>query len=165
VLGYYLLVLFGRRSRLGAAYHFLTHSDLVFTWQGAAIAAMIASLPLLLRATQAAFAEVDDDLIAAARTMGASEWQTARYVLLPLARRGLAAGIGLAFARALGDFGATLMVAGDIPGVTRTMPLAVYNAVYSGDDHTALVFVGVLSVLCLLFTALVSLLGSPPKTT
>lgn len=160
VLGYYLLTALGRRSPLGSAIHALTGADIVFTWQGAALAACIVSVPLLIRTVQAAFAAVDEDLMAAARTMGASEWQAILHVLLPLARRGLLAGIGLAFARALGDFGATLMVAGDIPGVTRTMPLAVYDAVYAGDDHTALVFVLLLSGVCLLFSLLASALST-----
>jgi|SRR5579884_355093 len=156
VLGYYLLVALGRRSPLGRAIHALTGGTVVFTWQGAALAACLVSIPLLIRTAQAAFASVEEELLAAARTMGASEWQAFRYVLLPLSRRGLIAGVGLAFARALGDFGATLMVAGDIPGVTRTMPLAVYDAVYAGDDHTALVFVLLLSALCLVFSLFAS---------
>jgi molybdate transport system permease protein len=160
VLGYYLLVLLGRRSPLGQAIRSLTGLSLVFTWQGAVLAACIVSMPLLIRTVQAAFSEVDDDLIAAARTMGASEAQAFWHVLLPLARRGLVAGIGLAFARALGDFGTTLMVAGDIPGATRTMPLAVYDAVTAGDERTALVFVLLLSVLCLVFSLVAARLSS-----
>jgi len=151
VLGYYLLVALGRRSPLGRAIHAVTGGYVVFTWQGAALAACLVSIPLLVRTAQAAFAAVEEELLAAARTMGASELQAFWHVLLPLSRRGLMAGIGLAFARALGDFGATLMVAGDIPGVTRTMPLAVYDAVYAGDEHTALVFVLLLSGLCIIF--------------
>lgn len=160
VLGYYLLVALGRSSRLGQAFHALTGTDIVFTWQGAALAASVVSLPLLIRTAQAAFADVDEELLAAARTLGASEFQTFRFVLLPLAQRGLIAGIGLAFARALGDFGATLMVAGDIPGLTRTMPLAVYDAVYANDDRTALIFVLLLSGICLLFSLIASALSA-----
>ncbi len=158
VLGYYLLTLLGRRSLIGQTYHALTGMDIVFTWQGASLAACIVSLPLLIRTVQTAFAEVDEELVAAARTLGATEVQAFVYVLLPLARRGLIAGTVLAFARALGDFGATLMVAGDIPGVTRTLPLAVYSAVVARDDHTALLFVLLLSVVGFAFSLLVSLL-------
>lgn len=162
VLGYYLLVTLSKVSPLGRAYHALTGADLnlVFTWQGAALAASVVSFPLLARTAQAAFADVDAELLAAARVEGASELQTFRHILLPLARRGLVAGTGLAFARALGDFGATLMVAGDIPGVTRTMPLAVYDAVYAGEDRTALLFVLLLSAVCLLFSLAASFLSA-----
>ncbi|HZO89153.1 MAG TPA: molybdate ABC transporter permease subunit [Chthonomonadaceae bacterium] len=160
VLGYYLLVLLGRRSPLGQLYHALTGTDIVFTWQGAALAASVVSVPLLIRALQAAFAGVEEDLIAAARTMGASELQAFWFVTLPLARRGLVAGTALAFARALGDFGTTLMVAGDIPGETRTMPLAIYDAVNAGNDRTALVFVLLLSGVGILFSLAASALGA-----
>lgn len=158
VLGYYLLVLLGRRGVIGHAIHAITGTDLVFTWQGAALAACVVSMPLFTRTAQAAFAAVDTELIMAARALGASELQTFRFVIAPIASRGLLAGIALAFARALGDFGATLMVAGDIPGATRTMPLAVYDAVYSGDAHTAAVFVLLLSGLCIAFAVTASIL-------
>lgn len=164
VLGYYLLTLFGRRSPLGQAYHALTGMDIVFTWQGAVLAASIVSAPLLIRTMQAAFADVDEDLVAAARTMGASEIQAFWFVVLPLARRGLVAGTALAFARALGDFGATLMVAGDIPGLTRTMPLAVYDAVLMGNERAALTFVLLLSGVCILFSFAASALSSRRET-
>lgn len=164
VLGYYLLTLFGRRSPLGQAYHALMGADIVFTWQGAVLAASIVSAPLLIRTMQAAFAEVDEDLVAAARTMGASEIQAFWCVTLPLARRGMVAGTALAFARALGDFGATLMVAGDIPGLTRTMPLAVYDAVLQGNERAALTFVLLLSAICILFSFAASALGSRRET-
>jgi molybdate transport system permease protein len=158
VLGYYLLVAFGRQSVLGRAYEWVVGRPLVFTWQGASVAACVVSIPLMIRTAEAALVVVDGDLIDAARSLGASEIQIAIHILLPLARRGLAAGTALAFARALGEFGATLMVAGDIPGATRTMPLAVYDAVYTGDDRTALLFVLTLSALCVIFSLLVSAL-------
>ena len=130
VLGYYLLVSLGRHTFLGHIYHLATGHDLVFTWQGAVAAATVASIPLFIRQAQLAFSAIDPYLQEAARNQGASEIQAFCYVMLPLARRGLVAGAVLTFARALGDFGATLMVAGDIPGRTQTMSLAIYDAVY-----------------------------------
>lgn len=160
VLGYYLLVAFGIRSPLGRLYRQLTGGDLVFSWQGAAVAASIVGLPLLARSAQAAFAALDEELISAARSLGASEFQIFRFVIVPLARRGLIAGTALAFARSLGEFGATLMVAGAIPGRTLTMPIAIYEANDKGDIQTALIFTFALSALCVLFSALVSTLES-----
>ncbi|HLK55895.1 MAG TPA: molybdate ABC transporter permease subunit [Chthonomonadaceae bacterium] len=156
VLGYYLLVALAKTSPLGHAFHVITRTDLAFTWQGAAVAASLVSLPLLVRTLQAAFADVAPELLDAARTEGATDLQTFLRIQLPLARRGLVAGVGLAFARALGDFGATLMIGGNIPGETRTLPLAVYDAVNSGEDRTALIFVLLLSGVCLLFALLAS---------
>ena len=160
VLGYYLLVAFGKRSPLGRGFHALTGDDLVFTAWGATVAACLVSVPLLLRTAQAAFADVDPELLEMARTQGATEPQIFRCLILPLARRGIAAGIGLAFARSLGDFGATLMVAGDIPGVTRTMPLAIYNAVAADDNRAAACYAMLLSVVCFLFSLLASRLAA-----
>jgi molybdate transport system permease protein len=140
---------------------------LVFSYPGIVLAAWVVSMPLLARSVQASFGSIDPDLPAAARTLGASEWQVFRYVALPLARQGLIAGLGLAFARALGDFGATLMVAGDIPGETQTMPLAVYDAINAQSrqgDHTATVYVLLLSAVCLLFALLASWLGTRQET-
>jgi len=148
VLGYALLVGLGSRGRLG---QWLTraHHPLIFTWQGAAVAACAASLPLFVIQARVALEYIDPDVVAAARTDGAGFWAIARFVLLPLARPGLVAGTTLAFARALGDFGATLMVAGDTPGQTQTVPLALYDAVQAGDTHTAGVFAAVSAALCL----------------
>ena len=160
VLGYYLLTTLGAQSRLAVWFHRITGRDLhlVFTWQGATLAACIVSLPLLARTMQASFAAIDTDLLDAARVFGASEMQMFRYVALPLARRGLFAGIGLAFARALGDFGATLMVGGSIPGQTRTLPLMVYDAYNAGDERLAGMLALLLSGLCLGFALLAAAL-------
>jgi molybdate transport system permease protein len=125
------------------------HHPLVFTWQGAAVAAGFASLPLFVTQARVALAAVDPDVLGAARTDGAGPWACLRLILLPLARPGLVAGLSLAFARALGDFGATLMVAGDTPGQTQTLPLAIYDSVLSGDSHTAGVFAALSAALCL----------------
>jgi molybdate transport system permease protein len=165
VLGYYLLVAFGRRSPLLELIHRATGIELhlVFSYPGIVLAAWVVSMPLLARAVQATFAGIDPDLPDVARTQGASEWEVFSHIALPLARQGLVAGIGLAFARALGDFGATLMMAGDIPGETQTMPLAVYDAINAQTpqgDRTATVFVLLLSAVCLIFSLLASWLGA-----
>ena len=153
-LGYYLLVGLGHDSLFGKAYHRLTGSTLVFSWQGAALAVSLVSLPLLVRTLQSALIEIDPGLLDAARLDGATEARLLRSILLPLAQRGLWAGTGLAFARALGDFGVTLMVGGNISGAngTHSLSLAIYDAFNAGDDHTALVFVLLLSAVCLLFS-------------
>lgn len=148
VLGYALLVGLGQRGELGQWLKRIGH-PLVFTWQGAVVAACVASLPLFVTQARIALAAVDPDVVGAARVDGAGFGQILRFVLLPLARPGLVAGTTLAFARALGDFGATLMVAGDTPGVTRTMPLAVYAALMEGNTHTAAVFAALSASLCL----------------
>jgi molybdate transport system permease protein len=137
VLGYYLLVLLGRESALGHAFEALTGSPIVFSRGGAVVAAAIGALPLICKAARAAFESVDVRLVGAARTLGASRLRAFFTVSLPLARRGILAGVMLGFARALGDFGATLMVAGNIPGQTRTASLAIYDAVLSGRDGDA----------------------------
>ncbi|MGB8510464.1 MAG: molybdate ABC transporter permease subunit, partial [Pyrinomonadaceae bacterium] len=116
VLGYYLLVLLGRSGPPGRLYFYITGHQLVFTWQAAVIAAAVGALPLVVKTSRAAIAGVDGSFEDAARTLGHNEWQVFRHVTLPLAGRGIAAASILAFARSLGDFGATLMVAGDIPG-------------------------------------------------
>lgn len=145
VLGYYLLVLLGRSSPVGLLYETLTGSSLVFTWQGAVVAAAVGALPLVVKTARASFASVDRELEDAARTLGKSEWEVFRRVTLPLASRGIVAAAMLAFARALGDFGATLMVAGNIPGRTQTAAVAIYDAAQSGRDSLALALVSVLS--------------------
>ena len=125
VLGYYLLVILGRH---GPVPRFL-HVELLFTWPAAVIAAVVVGLPLMVMTARSAIDEIDPEIESAARLSGASEWQLLRYVTLPIARRGILAGLVLASARALGEFGATLMVAGDIPGRTQTMSMAIYDAV------------------------------------
>lgn len=145
VLGYYLLVLLGRRGPIGRIVEALTGGALVFTWRGAVVAAAVGALPLMVKTARAAVASVERDYEDAARTLGKTEWQVFRGVTLPLAARGLAAGAVLAFARSLGDFGATLMVAGNIPGRTQTASIAIYDASQSGRDGYALLLVLILS--------------------
>jgi len=137
VLGYYLLTLLGSRSPLGQFWESLFGTPLVFTQSGAVVAATVSALPFVIRAARAAISNVDARVEESARVMGLAEWRVARVVTLPLAARGIGAGIALGFARALGDFGATVMVAGNIPGQTQTLPVAVYDAVQAGDDATA----------------------------
>ena len=137
VLGYYLLTLLGSRSTLGGAIESVFGRPIVFTEGGAVVAATISALPFIVRAARAAISNVDSRVEESARVMGLPEWRVALRVTLPLASRGVGAGVALGFARALGDFGATVMVAGNIPGQTQTLPIAVYDAVQAGDEATA----------------------------
>jgi molybdate transport system permease protein len=146
VLGYYLLVALGRNSPVGQAWEAVFGRPLVFTVTGAVVAASVSALPFVLRTARAALEDVDHRVEQAARTSGLPEWRVAAVVTLPLARRGLLAGVGLGFARALGDFGATVMVAGNIPGRTQTMPVAVYDAVQAGDGDRAATLALILAV-------------------
>jgi molybdate transport system permease protein len=148
VLGYYLLVLIGRRGPLGAWLHAHFGVQLIFTWQGAVIAATIVAFPLVFKSARAAFEAVDPQLEQAARVLGLGEAAVFFRVTLPLAWRGILAGTLLAFARATGEFGATLMVAGSIPGKTQTLSVAVYEAVQAGQDDVANFLVAVTSVTC-----------------
>ena len=145
VLGYYLLVLLGRTGPVGRIYESVTGGQLVFTWRGAVVAAAVGALPLMVKTARASIAGVDPQLEDSARTLGKSEWQVFRRVTLPLARRGIVAAAMLAFARALGDFGATLMVAGNIPGRTQTAAIAIYDATQAGREGEAAALVLVLS--------------------
>ena len=149
VLGYYLLVLIGRDSPVGRAWEAVTGSPLVFTWQAAVLAAAVASLPFCLRTARAAFTAVDARYEEAARVAGLPEWRVALTVTLPLAARGVVAGITLAFARALGDFGTTVMVAGNVPGRTQTMQIAVFDLVQAFDYATAGVLATVLAAVAI----------------
>jgi molybdate transport system permease protein len=154
VTGYYLIVLLGRRGWLGGPLYGLTGWTVAFTWYAAVIAAMLMALPLLVRTARAAIESVDRDLEKAAFTLGRPAWRTALEVTLPLARNGILAGLVLAFARALGEFGATLMLAGNIPGRTTTVPLAIYTAVQTGESGEVLILVGALTALsCLVLVA------------
>ncbi len=133
VLGYYLLVLIGRASPIGKMWEDIFGSPLVFTWKAAVVAALLHSLPLLIKSARAAFESVDRSYERAARTLGASEWRLFWRVTLPLARRSIFAGAALAFMRSLGDFGVTIIVAGNIPGRTQTIAVAIFDAVESGN--------------------------------
>ena len=150
VLGYYLIVLVGRNGWLGRWLYDALGITLMFTWEGAALAATIVSLPLVLKSARSAFESVDPDLEKAARTLGLSGIGVFFRVSLPLAWRGILAGTMLAFARAMGEFGATLMIAGNLPGKTQTLSLAVYDAVQAGNDGLAAMLVLITSLVCIL---------------
>ena len=146
VLGYYLLSAFGIGSPIGRFFDGVLGIQIVFTWKGAVLAAMISSLPLFVKPAKAAIEGVGDDLENAARLLGKTELYIFRTITLPIAWRGILAGVVMAFARATGEFGATLMVAGNIPGRTQTLPIAIYDAVQSGDTYTANVLVGIITL-------------------
>ena len=137
VTGYYLIVLLGRRGFLGGPLYELTGWSIAFTWIGAVVAAVVVALPMMIKAARASIESVDPAFEIASYTLGKSRFATFLRITLPLAKRGVLAGLVLSFARALGEFGATLMIAGNIPGKTQTMPLAIYEAVASGDDRMA----------------------------
>lgn len=147
VLGYYLLVLLGKRGTFGAWLHDMG-IELVFTWQGAVIASTLVAFPLVLKSARAAFENVDNQFENAARVLGTSEVGVFFRVSLPLASKGIIAGVLLAFARALGEFGATLMIAGNLPGRTQTLSVAIYEAVQAGDDGSATTLVIITSITC-----------------
>lgn len=149
VLGYYLLVLLGRHGPMGGWLRDNFGINLIFTWQGAVIAATIVTFPLVFKSARAAFEAVDPQFEQAARVLRISEVAVFFRVTLPLAWRGILAGLLLAFARASGEFGATLMVAGSIPGKTQTLSVAVYEAVQAGQDSIANFLVLVTSVTCI----------------
>jgi molybdate transport system permease protein len=150
VLGYYLIVVIGRRGWIGAWLWDSFGISLMFTWQGAVFASAVVAFPLVFKSARAAFEGVDRQLENAARTLGASETRVLLQITIPLAWRGILAGTMLAFARAMGEFGATLMVAGNIPGKTQTLSLAVYDAVQAGQDDLANFLVLVTSIVCVL---------------
>jgi molybdate transport system permease protein len=133
VTGYYLIILFGRNGWLGKIVYDWTGWSLMFTWYAAVLASFVVALPLMIRTTRAAIESIDSNLILASYTLGHSELKTAWKVVLPLARRGIIAGAVLSFARAMGEFGATLMIAGNLPGKTNTLPLTIYTLAGSGD--------------------------------
>lgn len=163
VVGYYLLRGLGQSSALG---RFLANDiglRLVFTWEGAGLAASVLAAPLLIRTAQTAFELVDPELERVAATLGRSRLGVFFSVTLPLAARGIAAGVALAFARSIGEFGATIMVAGNIPGKTRTLSVAVYDAVQAGEvgraNEMALVLVGISALSLFAFTYAAGLFG------
>lgn len=160
VLGYYLLVTIGANTPLGRAWESMTGTPLVFTPVAAGVAATISALPFIVRSSRAAIEGVNARFEEALRVAGHPEWRVALVGTLPLARRGVLAGIALGFARALGDFGVTVMIAGNIPGRTQTLPVAVYDAVQAGDTASArtgsLILAGIAFTVLLVITALSS---------
>jgi molybdate transport system permease protein len=148
VLGYYLLVVIGREGVLGSWLRETLGINLIFTWQAAVIAAAVVAFPLVLKGARAAFESVDGQLEQAAQVLGIPPFGVFLRVTLPLAWRGVLGGTLLAFARSMGEFGATLMVAGSIPGKTQTLSIAVYEAVQAGQDDKANLLVIITSVVC-----------------
>lgn len=141
--GLILLRLCGRNGVVGGWFEHVFHAPIVFTWRGVALATGIMAFPLLLRSARVAFQEVPPRYEHVARTLGAGEWRVFRRITLPLARRGILSGVVLAYARALGEFGATILVAGNIPGKTATISLSIYQAVQLGQDAVAFRLVAV----------------------
>ncbi len=148
VLGYYLTLLVGRRAPLGTFFS-VFGIEFTFTWLGAALASGVAAFPLMVRSARIAFEGISQEVEDSAALDGAGRLARWRYILLPLARGGLAGGVVLAFARAIGEFGATLMLSGNIPGRTQTMPLAIYDAFTLGDDRTAAILSTILTAVSL----------------
>lgn len=152
VTGYFLLLLIGNNGVFGRAWTAITGNDLgiMFTWYAAVIASFVVSFPLMLITVRAAMEDVDQELVNASYMLGRSELQTALRVVIPLSARGIIAGATLAFARAMGEFGATMMVAGNWEGKTNTMPIAIYTQTLYGESRSALwmvlVFVGVAGI-------------------
>lgn len=164
VVGFLLLMLLGRSSGVG---RLLENVGLrvIFTWQGATIAAAVVSFPVMYRGIRGAIEQVDENLIFAARTLGMREYTILRKIIIPAARPGIAASTVLAFARALGEFGATIMVAGNLPGRTRTMSIAVYTAMQSGNRNLAMKWVLIIIVFSLIILILMNVVaGRGSKT-
>jgi len=151
VTGYYLVVLFGRNGTIGKLMYDWTGWSIMFTWYAAVLASFIVALPLMIKTTRAALESVDKSLIKASYTLGHTEFDTLVSVILPLAKRGIVAGSALSFARAMGEFGATLMLAGNLPGRTDTMPIAIYSRTSGGEWMTAQYMVILMTVLSGIF--------------
>jgi molybdate transport system permease protein len=160
VLGYYLLTSLGVNSPVGRAWESLFGSPLIFTPTGAVVAATVSSLPFVVRSSRAAIENVDVRHEEVVRVAGHPEWKVALFATFPLARRGILAGVALGFARALGDFGATVMVAGNIPGKTQTLPVAVYDAVQAGSNSVARMGSLILAAIAVVVLLMVTTLSS-----
>lgn len=163
VIGYLLVILVGKNGFLGQLIFNVLGTGILFTWQAAVIAAYTVSLPLMVRTAKAAIEAVDKELEYAAYILGRSELETALLITLPLAKRGILAGFVLSFARAVGEFGATLMLAGNIPGKTNTMSISIYSAFQAGNNELANILVLVLIVMSLLSIALTGRIASRGK--
>lgn len=163
VTGYYLILVLGRKGFLGEPLYALTGWSVTFTWGAAIIAATVIALPLMVKSARAAIESVNPEYEIASRIMGKGEWETFFRITLPLASRGLLAGLVLSFARAFGEFGATLMLAGNIPGRTQTMPLAIYEAVVSGEDARAQWLALILTLISVTVVYLTNRLSRPAK--
>ena len=154
VVGFFLLLAFGKNSLVGQFFSQFGFS-FIFSWQGAVIASTVVSFPLMSRTVRGAFEQINPEYLYAARTLGMTERKIFRKIMLPLAWPGILAGTILSFARALGEFGATIMIAGNIPGKTQTMSVAVYTAVQAGDRESA--FLWVMIIVCFSFVMMLAL--------
>ncbi len=143
VVGFLLLIAFGKNSFIGQILMQFGYS-LVFSWEATVLAAVVVAFPLMYRTTRGAFEQIDKNIIYAARTLGISEYKIFWHIIIPNTKHGLIAGVILAFTRALGEFGATIMVAGNIPGITQTISTAIYSAVQAGDDSAAAFWVEII---------------------
>ncbi|WII35349.1 molybdate ABC transporter permease subunit [Paenibacillus thiaminolyticus] len=152
VVGFILLVLLGRKSWIGSLAEWLLSAPIIFSWGAAVIASFVVSFPLIYQTMKTGFASVDKQLVEAGRSLGASEWQVFRYILLPLSVPSVLTAFILGFARGLGEFGATLMIAGNIPGKTQTVPTAIYVAVDSG--HMTMAWAWTVSMILVSFIML-----------
>lgn len=148
VVGFFLLLLLGRNSFIGQFLN-LFGINIIFSWPATVITATVVSFPLMYRTTRGAFEQIDKDLIAAARTLGMSEERIFWKIIIPLARPGIMAGAILSFARALGEFGATIMLAGNIPGKTQTMSTAIYSSVQANDQESAFIWAFIIIIFSL----------------
>ncbi|WP_434512071.1 molybdate ABC transporter permease subunit [Desulfitobacterium sp. AusDCA] len=163
VLGYYLLVLLGRQSPIGKFIENTFGTMIVFTPKGAIIAATVVSIPYLIKSSKTAFLEVNEDYLNAARLLGRTELNIFFTLVMPMAWRGIVAGITMSFARALGDFGATLMVSGSIPNKTMTMPIAIYDALQAGNKDMANLLVIIMTSIALIVLFIINILESKMK--
>lgn len=154
VVGFFLLLLFGKNSLIG---QFFSRFDFsfVFSWQGAVIASTVVAFPLMYRTVRGALEQIDPEYLYAARTLGMTEGKIFRRIIIPIAWPGILAGTILSFARALGEFGATIMIAGNIPGKTQTMSVAVYTAVQAGDRESA--YLWVIVIVCFSFVMMIAM--------
>ena len=159
VTGYILVLLLGKNGILGSIFFAITGGGILFTWQAAAIAAFVVSLPLMVKTASSSIGAVDRSVEEAARILGRNEFETALFITIPLAKKGIIAGCVLSFARAVGEFGATLMVAGNIQGKTSTMPLSIYGAYQAGNNELANLLVLILIAISIITIAATSKLG------
>lgn len=155
VVGFFLLVIFGKNGPVGKLLYALgTH--VIFSWSATVIAASVVAFPLMYKTARGAFEQIDENIVNAARTLGVSEWKVFWKVTVPLAWSGIAAGTVLSFARAIGEFGATLMVAGNIPGKTQTIPVAIFFAAEGGEMGKALAWVVLIFIISLVVMTLMN---------
>ncbi|WP_228145983.1 molybdate ABC transporter permease subunit [Acinetobacter sp. ANC 4558] len=158
VLGYYLLVCFGSQSVFGDWLSSLG-IQLIFTLKGAIIAAAVVTFPLVLKPIQASFEQIPQVILDSSKVIGLSEWQRLVIIISPMAWESVLAGLLLGFARSLGEFGATLMIAGNIPGKTQTISISIWEAVQAGDDQLAIALVVIISIVCIAILWLVKILN------